>query len=100
MDLDANARTERVSLNALKFQRDDALRTVAKLAEEHGVRIDSIEERPRSVNVDLDITVTGGQDQIASFCRAAGGIPAHESASARLRRRVRTVAKVVLDSVP
>jgi hypothetical protein len=34
MDSDArpNARTERVSLNALKFQRDDALRTIAKLA--------------------------------------------------------------------
>jgi hypothetical protein len=99
-DAVSNARTERVSLNALKFQRDDALRTVANLAEEHDVRVDSINERRRGASVDINVTVTGGRDQIVSFCRAAGGIPAHESPSARLRRRVRTVVNAVLDSVP
>jgi hypothetical protein len=95
-----NARTERVSLNALKFQRDNALDTIAKLADEHDVRLDSISERRRGVGIDIHVTVTGGRDQIASFCRAAGGIPAHESPSSRLRRRVRTVVNAVLDSVP
>jgi hypothetical protein len=102
MDSEAlpDARTERVSLNALKFQRDDALRTIANLAEEHNVRIDSTNERHRGASVNINVTVTGGRDQIASFCKAAGGIPAHESPSARMRRRVRTVVNAVVDSVP
>jgi len=95
-----NARTERVSVNALKFQREDALRSITRIAEECGVRIDAVDERTRGVSVDIDVTVTGGSDQIASFCRAAGATPEHESSSARLRRRVRAVVNAILDTMP
>ena len=95
-----SVRTERVSLNALKLQRDDARATITRLADDHDVRIDSIEERAKRFSLDVDVTVTGDPDHIGAFCKAAGGIPAHESPSARLRRRVRTIVNAALDSAP
>ena len=45
-------------------------------AELHELRVDSVEERPRRLSVDIHMTVTGDADSLASFCAATGGIRA------------------------
>jgi hypothetical protein len=69
----APPRTEHITVNPLKLQRREALATLAMLAELHEVRIDSIEERPRRMSVDMHVTVSGDPKQIESFCKAIGG---------------------------
>jgi hypothetical protein len=90
-------RTEHVTFNPLKLQRKEALATVARLAELHEVRIDSIEERPRRVSVDMHVTVSGHAKNIESFCKAAGGTREGQST---VRRRIGAVIDGVLTTWP
>jgi hypothetical protein len=73
MDSPVAPRTERVLFNPLKLQRQAALATVQRVAARQGLRIDSVDERPRRLSVDVRVTVTGVEDSIKAFAEEAGG---------------------------
>jgi hypothetical protein len=63
----------RAQFDALKLQKREALATIQRQAELHELRVNAIEERPNRLNVDLSVSVTGDNDSIAAFAKAAGG---------------------------
>jgi hypothetical protein len=98
--MDAAApRTEQVKFNALKVQRKEALATVMRLAEARELRIDSIEDQPRRLSVDMQVTVTGDADNIVSFCQATGGIR-EQDPPRRLRRWIGAIIDGTAGSWP
>src|SRR5260370_5611855 len=73
MDSPVAPRTERVLFNPLKHQRQEALATAERVAARQGLRIDSVDERPRRLSVDMRVTVTGDEDSIKALADEAGG---------------------------
>src|SRR5437016_5340383 len=65
----ASTRTDGVTFSPLKFERREALAKINRVAELRGVRIASIEERPRRLSVDILVIVTGDANDVASFCK-------------------------------
>ena len=84
-----------MTFNSLKLQRREALATIDSQASLHGLRIDAIEERPRRLSVDVQVKVTGDEQSIVSFCRAAGGIRDRDPKRGRVRRWIGAVIEAI-----
>ena len=94
----APPRTEQVNFNSLKPQRKEALATIDWQARLLGLRVEAIEERPKRLSVDMHVTVTGAEESIVSFCKAAGGIRAQDPKRGRFRRSMGTIIEVILNN--
>jgi hypothetical protein len=70
--------TELVSFCPLKIERQEALKLIERLANEHGLRIDAIDERPKRLSIEMLVTVTGDHESIVRFKETATGHHARE----------------------
>jgi hypothetical protein len=89
-------RTEQITFNALKLQKKEALAAIQRLAELHELQVNTIEERPNRLSVDLSVSVTGDNDNIAAFAKAAGGTRDQDQPMRALRRWI----GAIIDGVP
>jgi hypothetical protein len=65
--------TETFSVLALRMDRADARGYLRDVPGAFGVRLDSVQERPRRLNVEFVVTVTGEIDAVEKVRNALGG---------------------------